>query len=106
MEIVSNIEQSKLWRMLKNSKKDLDTLQRWEQTSLREFNLDKCEVINISNERSHVHNNHNTSYVPQAKYLGLIFCTIMTWNKHIDTITSLVIPNAEYSATVWNLHTK
>lgn len=40
-------------------KKDLDTLQRWEQTSLMEFKLDKCEVSNISNERSHVHNNHN-----------------------------------------------
>lgn len=32
-------------------KKDLDTLQRWEQTSFMEFNLDKCEVNNISNER-------------------------------------------------------
>lgn len=32
-------------------KKNLDTLQRWEQTSFMEFNLDKCEVNNISNER-------------------------------------------------------
>ena len=119
-------------------KKDLDTLQRWEQTWLMEFNPDKCEVINITNKRSHVYHDYNIhgkilAHVTHAKYLGLTFSTNMTWNKHIDIITkkanstcaflrrnisscskkvkaqcytTLVRPNVEYAATIWDPYTK
>lgn len=76
----------------KELQKDLDTLQRWKQTWLMEFNPDKCEVINITNKKSHVYHDYNIhgkilAHVTHAKYLGLTFSTNMTWNKHIDIIT-------------------
>lgn len=48
-----------------------------------EFNPDKCEVINISNKRSHVYHDYNIhgkilAHVTHAKYLGLTFSTNMT----------------------------
>lgn len=122
----------------KELQKDLDTLQRWEQTWLMEFNPDKCEVINIINKRSHVYHDYNIhgkmlAHVTHAKYLGLTFSTNMTWDKHIDIITkkanstcaflrrnisscstkvkaqcytTLVRPNVEYAATIWDPYTK
>ncbi len=116
--------------------KDLDILQEWEKTWLMEFNPDKCEVINISNKRFPLHYNYNIhgktlAHVQHAKYLGLTISTNLSWNKHIDNITkkancaflrrnisgcsknikaqcytTLVRPNVEYAATIWDPHTK
>lgn len=60
-----------------------------------EFNLDKCEVINIINKRLYVYYDYNIYgkilvYVIYVKYLGLIFSINMIWNKYIDIIIKKV----------------
>jgi hypothetical protein len=43
----------------KTLQKDLDTMQQWEAKWLMEFNPDKCEVITITNKRSHINYPYN-----------------------------------------------
>jgi hypothetical protein len=113
-------------------------MQQWEAKWLMEFNPDKCEVITITNKRSHINYPYNIhgkelKHVQHAKYLGLTFSNNLSWNKHIDNITkkanvtcaflrrninscsrqgkaqcytTLVRPNLEYAATVWDPYTK
>jgi hypothetical protein len=114
--------------------KYLDTMQQWEAKWLMEFKPDKCEVITITNKRSHINYPYNIHgkelvHVQHAKYLELTFSN----NKHIDNITkkakatcaflrrninscsrqvkvqcytTLVRSNLEYAATVWDPYTK
>ena len=72
--------------------KDLDTMQQWEAKWLMEINPNKCEVITITNKRSHINYPNNIHgkelvHVQHAKYLGLTFSNNLSWNKHIDNIT-------------------
>ena len=72
--------------------KDIDTMQQWEAKWLMKFNPDKCEVITITNKRSHINYSYNIHgkelvHVQHAKYLGLTFSNNLSWNKHIDNIT-------------------
>jgi hypothetical protein len=122
----------------KTLQKDLDTMQQWEAEWLMEFNPNKCEVITITNKRSHINYPYNIhgkelKHVQHAKYLGLTFSNNLSWNKHIDNVTkkanatcaflrrninscsrqvkaqcytTLVRPNLEYAATVWDPYTK
>ena len=67
-------------------------MQQWEAKWLMEFNPDKCEVITITNKRSHINYPYNIHgkelvHVQHAKYLGLTFSNNLSWNKHIDNIT-------------------
>jgi hypothetical protein len=43
----------------KTLQKDLDTMQQWEAEWLMEFNPNKCEVITITNKRSHINYPYN-----------------------------------------------
>ena len=122
----------------KTLQKDLDTMQQWEAEWLMEFNPNKCEVITITNKRSHINYPYNIHgkelvHVQHAKYLELTFSNNLSWNKHIDNVTkkanatcaflrrninscsrqvkaqcytTLVRPNLEYAATVWDPYTK
>ena len=113
-------------------------MQQWEAKWLMEFNPDKCEVITITNKRSHINYLYNIhgkelKHVQHAKYLELTFSNKLRLNKHIDNITkkinatcaflrrninscsrqvktqcytTLVCPNLEYAATVWDPYTK
>jgi hypothetical protein len=76
----------------KTLQKDLDTMQQWEAEWLMEFNPNKCEVITITNKRSHINYPYNIHgkelvHVQHAKYLGLTFSNNLSWNKHIDNVT-------------------
>jgi hypothetical protein len=72
----------------KTLQKDLDTMQQWEAEWLMEFNPNKCEVITITNKRSHINYPYNIHgkelvHVQHAKYLDLNFSNNLSWNKHI-----------------------
>ena len=55
---------------------------------LMTFNLDKCEVIQISlkpqSEAIYTLNNNQLKQVTDAKYLGVIIDSKLSFNKHID----------------------
>ena len=67
-------------------------MQQWEAKQLTEFKLDKCEVITITNKRSHINYPYNIHgkqlvHVQHTKYLEPTFSNNLSWNKHIDNIT-------------------
>ena len=70
-------------------------MQQWEAKWLMEFNPDKCEVITITNKRSHINYLYNIhgkelKHVQHAKYLELTFSNNWRLNKHIDNITKKI----------------
>ena len=117
---------------------DLESLQHWERTWDMEFNPGKCQVIHITRSKSLVksryflHNQEQES-VDAAKYLGVTIRKDLSWNTHINNITStanktlgflkrnvvtknkdiktmaynsLVRPQVEYASVVWSPYTK
>ena len=117
---------------------DLDKLAHWERQWSMEFHPDKCEVIPITRKKKpqynkYTLNGHTLKITDSAKYLGVNINADLTWNKHIDTITtkankslgflrrnlkvsspkikaqayiSLVRPTLEYSSPVWSPYTQ
>ena len=103
-----------------------------------EFHSDKCNVLRVVRSRKPVNSNyflhgHQLKVVDKAKYLGITFTSDLSWNSHIDNITSkanqklgflrrnlnvssrqtktnayntLVRPSLEYASSVWNPHTE
>ena len=54
---------------------DLDDLQKWASTWLMEFNVDKCQLLRVTNKRKTIHRNYTLNEkqllaVDSAKYLG------------------------------------
>ena len=115
---------------------DLESLQHWERTWDMEFNPSKCQVIHITRSkvksRYYMHNQELES-VDAAKYLGVTISKDLSWNTHINNITStanktldfvkrnvvtknkdiktmaynsLVRPKVEYASVVWSPYTK
>ena len=112
-------------------------IQDWETDWQMHFNPDKCELIRITNKRKTINAMYQIHGVQlkqtkKAKYLGLTFTSMLSWNAHIDTITkqannttaflwrnlsmcprkvkdtcykTFVKPQVEYAATVWDPHT-
>ena len=117
---------------------DLDSLQHWERTWDMEFNLGKCQVIHITRSKCPVKSryfmhNQELESVDAAKYLGVTISKDLSWNTHINIITStanktlgfvkinvvtknkdiktmaynsLVRPQVEYTSVVWSPYTK
>ena len=72
---------------------DLESLQHWERTWDMEFNPGKCQVIHITHSKSLVKSryfmhNQELEYVDAAKYLGVAISKDLSWNTHINNITS------------------
>ena len=117
---------------------DLESLQHWERTWDMEFNPGKCQVIHITRSKSPVKSryfmhNQELESVDAAKYLGVTISKDLSWNTHINNITStanktlgfvkrnvvtknkdiktmaynsLVRPQVEYASVVWSPYTK
>ncbi|MES9994057.1 MAG: reverse transcriptase family protein, partial [Candidatus Thiodiazotropha sp.] len=117
---------------------DLDTLQKWERTWDMEFNPNKCQVLHISRSRQPIHSQYTLhgeilESVDCARYLGVSISKDLSWNTHINEITSkanrtlgfvkrnirtknqavkelayksLVRPQVEYASSVWSPYTK
>jgi hypothetical protein len=66
----------------------------WEEKWQMEFHPDKCEIINITRNRTNIikHNynlrGHPLQTVDQTKYLGITINRDLKWNKHITNITN------------------
>ena len=55
---------------------DLDNLHKWASTCVMEFNVDKCQLLRITNERKQIHHNYTLNgkqppVVDSAKFLGV-----------------------------------
>ena len=116
---------------------DLESLQHWERTWDMEFTPGKFQVIHITHSKSHVKSryfmhNQELESVDAAKYLGVTISKDLSWNTHINNITStanktlgfvkrnvvtrnkdiktmaysLVRPQVEYASPVWSPYTK
>ena len=118
--------------------KDLDKLAKWEETWDMEFNPSKCVVLSITRNKKKIAFDYKLhgqilECVDNAKYLGITLSKDLSWNKHIDNITSsahntlsflsrnirtknsqirevayktLVRPQVEYASTLWSPHTQ
>ncbi len=72
--------------------KDLDTLQRWEETWDMEFNPSKCQVLHITRARTPVKTQyllHGQILEPadHVKYLGVDISQKLSWKSHVHRIT-------------------
>ena len=119
---------------------DLESLQHWERFWDVEFNPGKCQVIHITYSKSPVKSsyfmhNQELESVDAAKYLSVTISKDLSWNTHINNITStstanktlgfvkrnvvtknkdiktmaynsLVRPQVEYASAVWSPYTK
>ena len=117
---------------------DLLALESWEKHWDMEFNPSKCQVLHITRSKKpiqHVYTLHGQNLTPvnDAKYLGVDISYDLTWNTHINRITTnsnrtlgflkrnirikhekvrslayktLVRPQLEYASSVWSPHTQ
>jgi hypothetical protein len=117
---------------------DLNKLAKWESNWQMKFHPSKCQVIRITGNRRnvqhanyHVHG-HTLEVVDSCKYLGVTISKDLSWNNHIEAVTSkankslaflrrnlkisspalkstafkaLIRPHLEYASTVWDPHT-
>ena len=69
---------------------DLDDLQKWTSTWLVEFNVDKCQLLRVTNKRKSIHRNYTLNgkqlpVVDSVKYLGVTFDCKLSWKEHINS---------------------
>ena len=72
---------------------DLDTLQTWERLWDMDFNPSKCQVLHISKSRhpaQHIYMLHGQvlEAMDHAKYLGVDISKDLSWNTHINRIST------------------
>ena len=121
-----------------NLQKDLDRLQEWEAQWDMEFNPGKCQVCHITRSRNPIKSTytmHNKTLetVSSARYLGVDMSTDLSFNTHMNRITSnankslgfikrniktkhkgvreaayktIVRPQLEYASTTWSPYTQ
>ena len=118
--------------------KDLDRLQTWEARWDMEFNPSKCQVIRVTASRTplqtqYILHGQVLEAVSSARYLGVDISSNLSWNTHVNRITSnanrslgfikrnfktkspqireaayqsLVRPQLEYASSAWDPNTK
>jgi hypothetical protein len=70
--------------------RDLDKLADWETKWQMEFHPEKCQVLQITRNRtrrinsSYVLHGHTLEIVDAAKYLGVTITSDLSWNRHIQ----------------------
>ena len=72
---------------------DLDQLQKWEVDWQMEFHPKKCQVLHVTNKRNIIKASCNIhGYILEetdtAKYLGITIHHKLSWNHHIQRVTS------------------
>ena len=87
MMTVTNMQDSQVLQS------DLESLQHWERTWDMEFNSGKCQVIHITRSKRPVKSryfmhNQELESADAAKYIGVTISKYMSWNTHINNITS------------------
>ena len=119
---------------------DLEHLDKWSETWQMDFHPSKCEVMRVQRSKkqlldlpAYTLQGHGLKWVQCIKYLGVQITNDLSWNRHIDAVTSqanrklgfvrrnlqigshkvkamaykgLIRSNLEYCATVWSPHTK
>ena len=80
---------------------DLDKLSVWESRWCMEFNPSKCQVVQVTTSRksskcSYVLHGHVLEVVSCARYLGVDISVGLSWNSHIDRITSKANSTLEF----------
>ena len=116
---------------------DLDQLQQWEVDWQMEFHPKKCQVLHVTNKRNIIKASYNIhghilEETDSAKYLGVNIHHKLSWNHHIQKVTSkanstraflqrnihqcpretkvlcyktLLRPVIEYASIIWDPHT-
>ena len=73
------------------SRTDLHNLELWASKYLMFFNINKCEVLQISLKNSIKHScmlyDHSLQNVNEARYLGVIIYSKLNFNKQIDSVS-------------------
>ena len=87
---------------------DLYKLETWANEWLMSFNINKCEVIQITLKNpiqsAYYLYGHQLKQVTEAKYLGVTLDSKLNFNKHIDAVCKKV--NTMLSFIRRNLHTQ
>ena len=94
----SNSDDSLLYRRIQNNadccqlQEDLDKLQEWEQKWQMAFNVEKCEVIRITNKKrplcsDYFIHNQKLALRTEAKYLRVTIGSDLSGSRHVDNIT-------------------
>ena len=121
-----------------NLQKDFDLLQEWEAQWDMEFNPGKCQVLHITRARNPIKSTYTMhsktlQSVSSTRYLGVDLSTNLSFNTHINRITSnaskslgfikrnskikhkgvreaaykiIVPPQLEYASTAWSPYTQ
>ena len=74
-------------------RQDLDLLHQWSETWQMKFNIDKCHLLRFSLKRNNLEGNYHLgdfqlSEVKEHKYLGVLLTNNLSWQKHINGMTS------------------
>lgn len=117
---------------------DLKTLEKWESDWDMEFNPSKCQVIHVTKRKTPIPSQYFLhgvllDSVSSAKYLGVDVAGDLSWDAHVNRISSkanqtlgflrrnikvkskplrtlayqtLVRPQLEYGSEIWSPHTK
>ena len=70
---------------------DLHDLEKWANTWLMEFNVDKCQLLRVTNKWKPIQGNYpldgkQLPVVDDAKYLGVTVDRKLLWNEHINSM--------------------
>ena len=72
---------------------DRDALAQWEHIWQMEFDPSKCELMRITNKKNPIVFNYCIEAIPivqvaHTKYLGATISSNLSWNEHVQRITS------------------
>ena len=93
---------------------DLDKLAQWEQQWGMQFQRSKCSSMSVTRSKTpfkcnYILKGHTVESVETAKNLGITISSNMTWNTHINNLTSKALKLLGYfrrNLQIKNEHTK